>query len=294
VFHRGSSLAYLLLYVNDIILTASSTTLLNQLITQLRSEFAMSDLHPLQHFLGVSVQHTNAGLFLFQDQYATNILTRANMLQCNPCLTPTDTKTKPSVSDGSPLANPTEYCDLAGALQYLTLTQPDISYAVQQACLFMHSHTDRHLRLIKRILRYIKGTHHHGLHIAQSRSMDLIVYSDADWAWCPDTRQSTSGYCAYHCGNLISWSSKRQHTISRSSAEGEYRGAVNAVAESCWIQQLLDELGHSPQKSIVFCDNVNASYVSSNPVHHQRTKHVKIDLHFVRRRSILVKSRYCT
>jgi hypothetical protein len=223
VFRRGSSMSYLLLYIDEIILTTSSTTLLNQLITQLRSEFAMSDLGSLQHFPGVSVQRTNAGLFLSQDQYATHILTRANMLQCNPCLTPTDTKTKSSVSDDSPLDNSIEYHSLADALQYLTLTPPDISYAVQQACLFMHSPTDRHLHLIKRILQYIKGTLHHGLHIARSRLMNLIVYSDADWVGCPDTRRSMSGYCAYLGGNLIYWSSKRQHIVSWSNAEVEYR-----------------------------------------------------------------------
>jgi hypothetical protein len=110
-------MAYLLLYVDDIILTASSITLLNHLINQLWSEFAMTDLGSLQHFLGVSVQRTNAGLFLSQAQYATDILTRANMLHCNPCLTPIDTKTKLSVSDGTPLVNPTEYRSLTGALQ---------------------------------------------------------------------------------------------------------------------------------------------------------------------------------
>jgi hypothetical protein len=182
------------------------------------------------------------------------------MLQCNSCLTPTDTKSKSSVSDGTPLANPTEYHGLAGALQYITITRPYISYVVQQACLFMHFPTNRHLHLIKRILRYIRGTIHHGLHIARSRSMDLIVYFDADWVGCLDTRHSTFGYCAYLGGNLISWSSKRQHTVSRSNAEAEYRGVANIIAESCWIQQLLDELGYPPRHStFVFCDNISAS-----------------------------------
>jgi hypothetical protein len=138
VFRQGSCSSYLVLYVDDIILTASSTALLNHFIAQLRSEFAMSNLGPLQHFLGVSVHQNNVGLFLSQDQYATDILTHANILHCNPCLTPIDTKTKPFATDGAPLANPMEYCSLAGALQYLMLTKPDISYVIQQACLFMH------------------------------------------------------------------------------------------------------------------------------------------------------------
>jgi hypothetical protein len=167
------------------------------------------------------------------------------MTECNPCLTPADTKSKPSITDGHPLDNPTEYRSLTGALQYLTLTRPDICFAIQQACLFMHSPTDRHLHLVKRILHYIKGTLHHGLHISWPTSSDLVIYSDADWAGCPNTRRSTSGYSAYLGGNLISWSSKRQPTISRSSAEAEYHGIANAVAESCWLRQLLTELGHT-------------------------------------------------
>jgi hypothetical protein len=111
-------------------------------------------------------------------------------------------------------------------------------------------------------------------------SMNLIVYSVADWAGCPDTRCSMSGYCAYLGGNFISWSSKRQHTVSRFSAEAEYRGAANVVAKSCWLRQLLDELGYPPWCSIaVFCDNVSASYMSSNP---GQPKHIEIDLYFVR------------
>jgi hypothetical protein len=124
-----------------------------------------------------------------------------------------------------------------------------------------------------------------GLHIQRSSACDLAVYSDADWAGCPDTRRSTSGYAVFLGDNLVSWSSKRQHTVSRSSAEAEYRAVANAVAEVTWLRQLLQEL-HSPpsRATLVYCDNVSAVYLSSNPVQHQRTKHVEIDLHFVRER----------
>jgi hypothetical protein len=180
VLHQGSSQAYLLLYVDDIILTASSTVLLNTIIAKLRTEFSMSDLGPLQHFLGISVNRHSNGLFLSQEQYAADLLARANMANCNPCLTPAATTSKPSITDGNPMDNPTEYRSLAGALQYLTITRPDISFAVQQVCLFMHAPTDLHLNLIKRILRYVKGTVSHGLHLSKSSSHDLVIYSDAD------------------------------------------------------------------------------------------------------------------
>lgn len=139
------------------------------------------------------------------------------------------------------------------------------------------------MNLIKRVLRYIRGSLDHGPRIIRSHGRNLTAYSDADWAGCPDTRRSTSGYCVYYGDNLVSWSSKRQITVSRSSAEAEYRGVANAIAESCWLRQLLQELKRPPQRStIVYCDNVNTMYMANNPVQHQRTKHIEIDLHFVR------------
>ena len=124
-----------------------------------------------------------------------------------------------------------------------------------------------------------------GLLLRPTSQTDLVAYSDADWAGCPDTRKSTSGYAVFLGGNLISWSSKRQTTVSRSSAEAEYHAVANAVAEATWLHQLLQEL-HNPlhRATLVYCDNISAVYMSSNPVQHQRIKHIEIDLHFIRDR----------
>jgi hypothetical protein len=210
------------------------------------------------------------------------------MLNCNPISTPLDTKTKLSGQDGHHVSDPSHYRSLAGALQYLTLTRPDLSHAVQQVCLFMHDPHDAHLQLIKRILRYVKGTAHLGLQFHVGPSSNLVAYSDADWAGCPDTRKSTSGFYVFLGHNLVSWSSKRQQTVSQSSAEAAYRAVVNCGAESVWLRQLLSEL-HQPVKTatVVYCDNISATYMSANPVQHQRTKHIEIDLHFVRDRVAL-------
>ncbi|XP_071714956.1 uncharacterized mitochondrial protein AtMg00810-like [Rutidosis leptorrhynchoides] len=184
------------------------------------------------------------------------------MTNCNPVSTPVDTQRKLSSSEGTPYHNPTLYRSLAGALQYLTFTCPDISYAVQQICLHMHAPTTTHLLALKRIIRYLQGTLSLGLHIRKTFSQSLIAYTDADWAGCPDTRRSTSAYCIYLGDYLISWSSKRQPTLSRSSAEAEYRGVANVVAESCWLRSLLFEL-HCPitKATLVYCDNISDVYV---------------------------------
>ncbi|KAJ9545500.1 hypothetical protein OSB04_025207 [Centaurea solstitialis] len=287
VYHHGRDTIYLLLYVDDIILTASSPDLVTRVISRLSSEFQMTDLGALSFFLGVAATRSSSGLFLSQSVFAQEIISRAGMDTCNPCSTPADTKSK-LPSSGAPVSDPTLYRSLAGALQYLTFTRPDISYAVQQICLFMHDPREPHFNVLKRILRYLRGTLSMGLFLRPSSIDRLVSYTDADWAGCPDTRRSTSGFCVFLGDNLVSWSSKRQHVVSRSSNESEYRGIANAVAESAWLRNLLLELRLPLSRAtVVFCDNVSAMYLANNPVQHQRTKHVEIDLHFVRERVAL-------
>ena len=283
IYHHGHDVAYLLIYVDDIILTTSSDQLRQRLMTILAGEFAMKDLGPLSYFLGISVTRTGDTLFLSQHAYAKDIIHRAGMDSCKPAATPVNTQSKLANEPDSLFDDPTTYRSLAGALQYLTFIRPDIAYAVQQICMHMHSSCMAHWNTLKRIIRYLQGTADYGLHLRSSSALSIRAYTDADWAGCSDTRRSTSGYCVYLGDNLISWSSKRQFTISRSSAEAEYSGVANVVAEICWLRNLLLEL-HRPltKASLVYCDNVSAIYLSGNPVQHQRTKHIELDIHFVR------------
>ncbi|GJW12072.1 ribonuclease H-like domain-containing protein [Tanacetum coccineum] len=190
----------------------------------------MTDLGPLNYFLGISVTRDSSGLFLSQKKYAVEILDTAHMVNCNPSRTPIDTESKLG-SDGDPVSDPTLYRSLACSLQYLTFTRPDISYVVQQVCLHMHDPRESHFSALKQILRYVRGTLDYGLQLFSSSTTDLVAYSDVDRAGCPTTRRSTLGYCVFLGNNLLSWSSKRQPTLSRFSAEAKYRGVVNAVAE---------------------------------------------------------------
>lgn len=137
VFRRGPHMAYLLLYVGDILLTASSSEFMSRIIRALQGEFDMKDMGHLHYFLGISVHRSSSGMFLFQQKYAVEILARAKTSNCNPCITPADTKSKLSATSGSPVADPSVYRSLSGALQYLTFTRPDICYPMQQVCLIM-------------------------------------------------------------------------------------------------------------------------------------------------------------
>ncbi|GJX96785.1 ribonuclease H-like domain-containing protein [Tanacetum coccineum] len=147
----------------------------------------------------------------------------------------------------------------------------------------MHDPREPYLAALKWVLRYVRGTLDHGLQLHVSSTSQLNAYTDADWAGCPLTRRSTSGYCVFLGDNLLSWSAKCQVTLSCSSVEAKYRGVANVVAETVWIRNLLREL-HNPlfTATLVYCDNVSAVYMSTNHVQHQRTKHIEIDIHFVR------------
>ncbi|GKD53570.1 ribonuclease H-like domain-containing protein [Tanacetum coccineum] len=278
----GPDTAYLLLYVDDIILTTSSTLLMQRIISSLHAEFALTYLGLLNYFLGISATRTTSGIFLSQTKYATEILEWSQMLNCNPCRTLVDTKNKLR-PEGSPVSDPTLYRSLTGALQYPTFTRPDLSYAVRQLCLYMHDPREQHLNAMKHVLRYLRRTTDLGLHLFRSTTSQLISYFDADWAGCPAMRRSTSGYCVFLGDNLLTWSSKRQDMLFRSSAEAEYRGVTNAVAKTSWIRNLLCEL-HTPLfiATLVYYDNISAVYMSANPVQHQCTKHIEINIYFVR------------
>jgi len=130
IYHHGAETAYLLLYVDDIVLAASSESLLRRIIASIQKEFAMKDLGALHHFLRVTVDPHPAGLLLHQRHYTLDILERAGMTDCKPCSTPVDTQGKLSEAGGTPVTDPTAYRSLASALHYLTFTRPDITYAV--------------------------------------------------------------------------------------------------------------------------------------------------------------------
>jgi len=207
------------------------------------------------------------------------------MSDCKPIGTPLSTSEKLSIHEGSPLGEKdiTQYRSIVGALQYLTLTRPDIAFSVNKVCQFLHAPTTLHWAAVKRILRYIKQCTNLGLHIHRSDSTLVSAFSDADWAGSVDDRKSTGGFAVFLGSNLVSWSARKQPTVSRSSTESEYKALANATAELIWVQILLTEIGiKSPRAAKLWCDNLGAKYLSANPIFHARTKHIEVDYHFVR------------
>ncbi|XP_021833818.1 uncharacterized protein LOC110773602, partial [Prunus avium] len=265
IYNTDGVYLLLLIYVDDILITGNQDCKIQSLITSLGKAFAMKDLGALKYFLGIEATRTATGLYLSQHKYTCDLLVRAHMQDSKPCATPVGSGSQLSATDSVPLSDPREYRSVVGALQYLTVTRPDITYAVNQVCQHMHQPTLVHWIAVKRILRYLKGSPSDGLFFTPG-STSLVAFSDSDYAGDPDSRWSTGGFCLFLGPNLISWSSKKQRTVARSSTESEYRQMAITTTEIVWVRQLLLELSiPQPTPPVLWCDNTSSIALASNP-----------------------------
>ncbi|KAK9940035.1 hypothetical protein M0R45_016712 [Rubus argutus] len=249
----------------------------------------MKDLGSLSYFLGLEITRVKRGIFLNQTKYASDLLVKSGMDTLKACSSPCLPHYHMTKDQGTPLKDPTPYRSIVGALQYLTFSRPDIAYAVNTVCQFMTSPTDVHYAAVKRILRYLQGSLQKGLFFSSNGALPNSVYvkafCDADWAGEVIQRRSTTGFIVYLGACPVSWQSKKQGTVSRSSTEAEYRSLANTTAEISWIRHLLCDLQvRIPYAPLLKCDNMSALALASNPVFHSRIKHLDNDFHFVRER----------
>jgi hypothetical protein len=283
LYQSGDTMAYFLVYVDDLLLTGNNSTFMQHFIEALSQRFSLKNMGQPHYFLGIEIIQTSAGIFLSQHRYIRELLQRFDMEGAKPSPTPLSSTAILQLNDGTPSTDATEYRRIIGGLQYLNLTRPDLSYSINKLSQFMHKPTTLHLQHLKRILRYIKETMNRGLMLRRTIANNLLAYSDADWGGNCDDRTSTSAYIIFFGGNPISWLSRKQRTVARSSTEAEYRAVATTTAELMWLQNLLHELRihmHDPPR--LLCDNVGATYLCSNPVLHSRMKHISLDYHFVR------------
>lgn len=291
----GSSRVFLLLYVDDIIVTGDSEALIDEVKTALQAEFDMKDLGDLNFFLGLEIKYLKNGLFLSQHKYATDLVHKAGLDSCNSHMTPCQSGLKLYEDGGTPLSpsDASQFRSLVGCLQYLTFTRPDIAYVVNSVCQFLHSPTDVHLHAVKRIVKYIKGTLEFGIVFRKGPSLvsskhsapqiQLQAFCDADWAGDPNDRKSTTGFVILMNGSPISWCSKKQNAVSRSLTEAEYHSMADTTSELQWLMILLKEHHVSLEIApMLHCDNISALALATNPVHHSKLKHVEVDVHFTR------------
>ncbi|KAG8490330.1 hypothetical protein CXB51_015871 [Gossypium anomalum] len=281
----GTQFLYVLVYVDDIIVTRTDSSDIKGFIKTLHDTFSLKDLGQLSYFLGIEVTRTSRGVFLSQKKYILDLIQRASMAKSKPSPIPMVTSCKLSAHEGTPIEDERLFRSVVGALQYVVITRPDIAFSVNKACQFMHRLLDTHYKAVKRILRYLQGTLDFGLCFTRTSKLLLEGYSDASWASDVDDRRSTSGFCVFLGGNPISWSSRKQSVVSRSTAEAEYRSLAQVTAEMVWVQSLLSELGiEVTHKALLWCDSSAAVAVANNPVMHSKFKHVELDLCFVRER----------
>ena len=204
------------------------------------------------------------------------------MENSKPTKTPSCPSTRLVPHDGVLLSNPTQYRSMVGALQYLTFTCPNIAFSFHQLCQFMSHPTTTHFKATQRVLLYIRGTLHFGLSFTLG-PLTLSVFSNADWAGYPTDSRSTTRLLVFLGPNPISWSAKKQSTMSRSSTKAEYRALATTAAELAWLRTLFKELHiFLTHILVIWCDNVSAIALSTNPIFHSCTKHLEVDYHFTR------------
>ncbi|KAL0641454.1 hypothetical protein Bca4012_103025 [Brassica carinata] len=289
---KASGMVALLVYVDDIIITGSDKEGIKATKEFLKSMFEIKDLGEMKYFLGIEICRSKEGLFMSQRKYTLDLLKDAGAYGGKTARTPMEDGYKVpregEIEDSKPFHDPKLYRKLVRKLIYLTITRPDICFAVNQVSQHMQLPKEHHWRMVERLLMYLNGSPDQGVWMGCNGSTEVVGYCDADWAGDRADRRSTTGYCTFIGGNLVTWKSKKQKVVSCSSAEAEYRAMLKLTNELVWIKGILKHLEiEQATPMTMHCDNQAAIHIASNSVFHERTKHIEVDCHKVRQMIVL-------
>ncbi|XP_019252796.1 PREDICTED: uncharacterized protein LOC109231600 [Nicotiana attenuata] len=285
IFYKKTteSIIYVAVYADDVILTGTNKEEIEELKGFLHESFKIKDLGKLHYFLGLEILYKAYGIVITQKKFMLDLLKEYNCMDYSSLASPLDLSVKLRAEEGIALPDPTYYRKLVGKLNFLTNTRIDIAYSVQHLSQFMQDPREPHLKAAFHLLRYLKGDPSMGLFMSHDPTYNVRAYCDSDWAACPYSRKSVSGYLVLLGNSPICWKSNKQETISLSSVEVEYMALRKVVGELVWLCRLFEELNMPFNKPVeVFCDSQSALHIARNPMFHERTKHIEVDCHFVR------------
>lgn len=271
-------------YVDDLLITGTSVSIIEEFKEQMNHIFEMSDMGRLSYYLGIEVKQGDGYIELKQTGYARKILERNGMIDCNPTKYPMDPKEQLDKDEKGKLVDGTQYRSMVGCLRYLVHTRPDLAYAVGIVSRYMENPTVTHQNAVKRIMRYVKGTLEFGLVYSQKGGNNILSgYSDSNLAGDLDDRKSTGGMVFYLNESVITWVSQKQKCVALSSCEAEYMAATAAACQGVWLRNVLSLLTNENESPVVlYVDNKSAIDLAKNPVFHGRSKHIDIRFHFIR------------
>ncbi|GJV88016.1 retrovirus-related pol polyprotein from transposon TNT 1-94 [Tanacetum coccineum] len=278
----GEDILLVQIYVDDIIFGSTNPKHSKRFEKLMHSRFEMSLMGEMKFFLGLQIHQSPKGIFINQAKYALEILKKHNMDNCHSIGTPLATKPKLDVDLSGEPVDQSDYRSKIGSLMYLTSSRPDLVQAVCYCARYQARPTQKHLKEVKRIFKYLKGTINMGLWYPKDSGFELTAFLDVDHAGCLDTRKSTSGGIQFLGDKLVSWMSKKQNCTAMSSAEAEYVALSASCAQVMWMRTQLQDYGFNYNKIPLYCDSQSAIAISCNPVQHSRTKHIHTRYHFLK------------
>jgi hypothetical protein len=270
------------IYVDDIIFGSTNKSSCEEFSRIMVQKFEMPMMGELRYFLGFQIKQPQDGTFISQTKYIQDILKKFVMKDGKPIKTPMGTNGHLDLDTEGKFVDQKVYRSMIGSLLYLCASRPDIMVSVCMCTRFQANPKEVHLRVVKRIMRYLVYTPKFGLWYPKGSTFDLIGYSDANWAGCKIDRKSTSGTCQFWGRSLVSWASKKQNSVALSTTESEYIAADHCCVQLLWMRQTLRDYGYKLSIVPLLCDNDSAIRMTYNPVEHSRTKHINIRYHFLR------------